>query len=74
MFHLCLVDRGYGQLHMAPIPPNPHRILDLGTGTGIWAIEMGWPIRSPVCSLALTLHKATSTLRLMYASRLANPP
>lgn len=26
-------------LHYAPIGPNPHNILDLGTGTGIWAIE-----------------------------------
>jgi hypothetical protein len=29
------------KLHLAPIGKNPHRILDLGTGTGIWAIEMG---------------------------------
>lgn len=26
-------------LHFAPIGPHPHRILDMGTGTGIWAIE-----------------------------------
>ncbi|AEO54738.1 hypothetical protein MYCTH_2297650 [Thermothelomyces thermophilus ATCC 42464] len=30
-----------GQLHFAPIGDNPHQILDIGTGTGIWAIEMG---------------------------------
>ncbi|KAI5817571.1 S-adenosyl-L-methionine-dependent methyltransferase [Pyronema omphalodes] len=30
----------YGRkLHFAPIE-NPHRILDVGTGTGIWAIDM----------------------------------
>lgn len=29
-----------GKLHLAPIV-NPKRILDIGTGTGIWAIEMG---------------------------------
>jgi methylase of polypeptide subunit release factors len=29
-----------GQLHKAPIPSNPQRILDVGTGTGIWAIDM----------------------------------
>ena len=33
-----------GQLNLAPIPPNPQRILDIGTGTGIWAIEMGEPL------------------------------
>ncbi|KAI0379113.1 S-adenosyl-L-methionine-dependent methyltransferase [Hypomontagnella monticulosa] len=29
------------QLHFAPIGANPQEILDVGTGTGIWAIEMG---------------------------------
>ena len=29
-----------GALFRAPINPNSERILDLGTGTGIWAIEM----------------------------------
>lgn len=28
-----------GNLHLAPLA-NPKRILDIGTGTGIWAIEM----------------------------------
>ncbi|KAF8245759.1 S-adenosyl-L-methionine-dependent methyltransferase [Wilcoxina mikolae CBS 423.85] len=28
-----------GKLHLAPIE-SPHRILDVGTGTGIWAIDM----------------------------------
>lgn len=27
------------KLHLAPIK-NPHRILDLGTGTGLWAVDM----------------------------------
>ena len=30
-----------GKLNLAPIPPNPQRILDIGTGTGIWAMQMG---------------------------------
>lgn len=28
-----------GRLHLAPIKPNPQRVLDLGTGTGIWAMD-----------------------------------
>jgi methylase of polypeptide subunit release factors len=28
-----------GELHLAPLK-NPQRILDVGTGTGIWAIDM----------------------------------
>lgn len=28
-----------GQLHLAPIGDNPQRVLDIGTGTGIWAID-----------------------------------
>jgi methylase of polypeptide subunit release factors len=28
-----------GRLHMAPLV-EPRRILDIGTGTGIWAIDM----------------------------------
>ncbi|KAH6869390.1 S-adenosyl-L-methionine-dependent methyltransferase [Thelonectria olida] len=28
------------QLHLAPIGDNPQRILDVGTGTGIWAIDI----------------------------------
>ncbi|KAF2275345.1 S-adenosyl-L-methionine-dependent methyltransferase [Westerdykella ornata] len=32
-----------GELHLAPIGDHPGRILDLGTGTGIWAIDMGTP-------------------------------
>ncbi|KAF5644650.1 methyltransferase [Fusarium tjaetaba] len=29
------------KLHFAPLDENPQNILDIGTGTGIWAIEMG---------------------------------
>ncbi|RPA93094.1 S-adenosyl-L-methionine-dependent methyltransferase [Choiromyces venosus 120613-1] len=35
--YLLLLD---GNLHLAPIPPDPQGILDIGTGTGILAIDM----------------------------------
>jgi methylase of polypeptide subunit release factors len=41
MTHHMMVLVSGGQLHLAPIGENPQRILDIGTGTGIWAIEMG---------------------------------
>lgn len=28
-------------LHLAPVKHRPQRVLDLGTGTGAWAVEMG---------------------------------
>ncbi|EPS41778.1 hypothetical protein H072_4283 [Dactylellina haptotyla CBS 200.50] len=37
--HMLTVIQG-GQLHGAPLD-KPQKVLDLGTGTGIWAIEMG---------------------------------
>jgi methylase of polypeptide subunit release factors len=41
-------------LHMAPLPPSVHNVLDIGTGTGLWAIEFG--AISPGCSrLELTM-------------------
>lgn len=29
-----------GKLHAAPIDSGKQRILDIGTGTGIWAVDM----------------------------------
>lgn len=37
--HIFLLILG-GKLASAPIPESPQRILDIGTGTGIWAIDM----------------------------------
>ncbi|KAF2729529.1 S-adenosyl-L-methionine-dependent methyltransferase [Polyplosphaeria fusca] len=41
LYHHIQTLRLDGELHLAPIGDNPQRILDLGTGTGIWAIDMG---------------------------------
>jgi len=38
--HISLLNLG-GELYLAPIGDHPNRILDLGTGTGLWAIDMG---------------------------------
>ena len=40
MHHLIKILLG-NKLHLALIGKNPHRILDLRTGAGIWAIKMG---------------------------------
>lgn len=29
------------RLFLAPITDNPQQVLDLGTGTGIWALDFG---------------------------------
>ncbi|KAK0620169.1 S-adenosyl-L-methionine-dependent methyltransferase [Immersiella caudata] len=41
MKHAMLLEMLDGRLFLAPIGPNPHKIIDIGTGTGIWAVEMG---------------------------------
>ncbi|RFU78682.1 s-adenosyl-l-methionine-dependent methyltransferase [Trichoderma arundinaceum] len=40
MKHAMVVHVCQGKLHFAPLE-NPQKILDIGTGTGIWAIDMG---------------------------------
>ncbi|KAK3388291.1 S-adenosyl-L-methionine-dependent methyltransferase [Sordaria brevicollis] len=46
MKHAMLLELLDGQLALAPIGKNPQHILDIGTGTGIWAIDAGdrWPM------------------------------
>ncbi|KAF2117101.1 S-adenosyl-L-methionine-dependent methyltransferase [Lophiotrema nucula] len=41
LYHHIQTLRLDGELHLAPIGSNPQRVLDIGTGTGIWAIDMG---------------------------------
>ncbi|KAK3380780.1 S-adenosyl-L-methionine-dependent methyltransferase [Podospora didyma] len=39
--HLMTMELTGGKRILAPIGNHPRRILDLGTGTGIWAVEVG---------------------------------
>ncbi|KUJ15270.1 S-adenosyl-L-methionine-dependent methyltransferase [Mollisia scopiformis] len=39
--HAMVVNTCDGKLHFAPIGKHPQNILDLGTGTGTWCMEMG---------------------------------
>ncbi|KAF2969775.1 hypothetical protein GQX73_g3800 [Xylaria multiplex] len=40
MLHAMMLEATNGQLFFAPMSKHPLKILDLGTGTGIWAIEI----------------------------------
>ena len=47
-----------GELYTAPLREHPQEILDIGTGTGIWAIESKLPVFDaadspplPLCTL-----------------------
>ena len=50
------------RLHFAPIGPTPHRILDIGAGTGLWCIEMGdlYP-SAQIIGVDLSANMPTST-------------
>jgi ribosomal protein L11 methylase PrmA len=39
MLHAMMLEATNGKLFYAPVGEHPQKILDLGTGTGIWAIE-----------------------------------
>lgn len=40
MLHELCLRLLHRKLYLAPVK-NPQRVIDLGTGTGIWAIEFG---------------------------------
>ena len=48
----------YDELHLAPIK-EPQEVLDIGTGTGIWAIEFG----------PRHLHSSLSITNILQANR-----
>ncbi|OAA43969.1 methyltransferase domain-containing protein [Beauveria brongniartii RCEF 3172] len=41
MLHTMMMESTDGRLFYAPLGPNPQKVIDLGTGTGLWAIEFG---------------------------------
>ncbi|KAK1855538.1 methyltransferase domain-containing protein [Colletotrichum chrysophilum] len=41
MKHAMVLELSDGKLFHAPIGDHPQKIIDLGTGTGIWAMEVG---------------------------------
>jgi len=41
MKHAMCLELTDGKLVFAPIGDNPQKVIDLGTGTGIWAIDCG---------------------------------
>jgi SAM-dependent methyltransferase len=48
MKHAMIVNLCDGRLHYAPLK-NPQKILDVGTGTGIWAIDSALPLLRLPC-------------------------
>lgn len=41
MLHEMILTNMHRKLFLAPIGEWPKRVIDLGTGTGIWAIDFG---------------------------------
>ena len=42
-----------GELYNAPITSSPQNILDLGTGTGIWALDIAEYVKSSILYLCI---------------------
>ena len=50
LFHHLFLSLLGGRLWTAPLD-NPHRVLDVGTGTGIWAIDFAELVLLSSCLL-----------------------
>lgn len=62
MLHEMILTTMHRKLFLAPIGESPTRVIDLGTGTGIWAIDFGKnEIGSGICYLILNMLKVIST-------------
>lgn len=46
IIHAMMLEMMGGKLFLAPISRSPRHVLDLGTGTGLWAIDFGTSFRS----------------------------
>lgn len=44
--HQLFVLTLHGKLHLAPLSKGIHNVLDIATGTGIWAIDFGKDLSS----------------------------
>jgi len=51
LYHHIQTLRLGGELHLAPIGDHPQRVLDLGTGTGIWAIDFADKVLPTNCHI-----------------------
>ena len=56
------------KLYVSPMDKQPHRVLDVGCGTGLWAVEFGalpFPFPHPtgqgMCGPMLTTNQRTNT-------------
>lgn len=45
MQHAMMIALMGEKLHWAPINPQPMKVLDIGTGTGIWSIDFADSVR-----------------------------
>lgn len=64
MKHAMCVNVMDGKLHSAPVR-NPQKIIDIGTGTGIWAIDGVFSLLLLPCRLSL--HPLSSALFSLYS-------